>query len=129
MIGLDTCAVIDLLKGDEKLILLMNSLDEEFCLCQASYLELTFGINPKIKSHLEEEEFYDNLFGELKVIGIDNEFLKNASRLFWKMKSSGYEIGKMDSIIASSFMSAGVNRVVTRDKHFCKVRGLNVLNY
>ncbi len=129
MIGLDTCAIIDFLKGDENLINLIGGLGEELCLSQISYFELSFGINPKIKSHLEEESYYDILFNTFKIVGIDNSLFKNSSRLFWKMKSLGREIGKIDSIIASGFILAGVNKIITRDKHFEKIKGLKVLSY
>ncbi|MDA3837308.1 MAG: type II toxin-antitoxin system VapC family toxin [Nanoarchaeota archaeon] len=129
MIGLDTCALIDLLRGEERLVFLMNGLNEEFCLCQASYLELSFGINPNIKFHLEEESFYDDLFKMFKVVEMNNELLKKSSRLFWKMKSLGMEVGKMDSVIAASFISAGVNKIITKDRHFEKIKGLKVLSY
>lgn len=129
MIGLDTCVIIDLLRGDENLIKLIDSFDEEICLCQISYFELSFGINPKIKSHLEEEKTYDKLFSAMKVVKITNDLFKYSSRFFWKMKSAGREIGKMDSIIISSFMSAGVDKIITKDKHFEEIKGLKVLKY
>ena len=130
MIGLDTCALIDLFKGDEDLLNLIGEIEDEFCLSQMSYFELSFGINPKIKNHLIEEKYYDLIFDNLKVLEMDNFVLKESSRLFWKMKSIGSEIGKIDSIIATSFLRAGINKIITKNKkHFEKIKGLKVLSY
>jgi len=129
MIGMDTCAIIDFFIGDESLLKLIEGLDDDICLSQISYLELSFGINPKIKSHLEEEKYYDILFNTLKVVDVNNYLFRNASRLFWKMKFLGKEIGKIDSVIASSFMTVGANKIITKDRHFEKIRGLKVLSY
>ena len=71
----------------------------------------------------------DSLFNTLNVVGIDNMLFKISSRLFWKMKFLGKEIGKIDSIIAGSFISAGVDKIITKDKHFEKIKGLKILNY
>lgn len=126
---MDTCAIIDFFIGDESLLKLIEGLDDDICLSQISYLELSFGINPKIKSHLEEEKYYDILFNTLKVVDVNNYLFRNASRLFWKMKFLGKEIGKIDSVIASSFMTVGANKIITKDRHFEKIRGLKVLSY
>jgi tRNA(fMet)-specific endonuclease VapC len=130
MIGFDTCALIDLFNNDPDLLNLIGKIEDEFCVSQISYFELSFGTNPKIKRHLIEEKYYDLLFEEIKVIDINNDLLKDASRLFWKMKSLGKEIGKIDSIIASSFLRSGVDKIITRNKkHFEKIKGLKVLSY
>jgi len=130
MIGFDTCAIIDLFKGDRGLIDLVKSLDEEFCLSQLSYLELVFGTNPKNNKHLIEEGFYDALFEKLRVFSITNFELKKASRLFWELKAKGQAIGKIDVIIAANFMINGVNKIITKNKkHFSQIKGIKVLDY
>ena len=130
MIGFDTCAIIDLFKGDKRLLDLVKNLDEEFCLSQLSYLELVFGTNPKNNNHLIEEGFYDALFEKLRVFDATNFGLKKASRLFWELKAKGNTIGKIDSIIATNFMINGVNKIITKDKkHFSQIKGVKVLNY
>lgn len=46
MLGLDSCALIDLFKGDERLINFLQESDEQVCVNVLLYLEIMRGINP-----------------------------------------------------------------------------------
>ena len=130
MIGLDTSAIIDIFKGDEKVKELLGTISEPLALTQASYLELIFGLNLSSLVYSDEEEFYDELFSDLKCFSMDINSLKKASKIFWTLKGKGQMIDQFDSVIAGIFLNNKVNSIITRNvKHFEKIDGLKVLRY
>ena len=130
MIGIDTSALIDLFKRDSAIKELLEKINEEIILNQTVYLELMFGINPKDRSHDDEERFYDEIFESFSVLGLDKNASKKASEIFWKLKAEGKEISQLDCTIAAVYLSNKIDTIITKnEKHFKKIKGLKVLSY
>lgn len=130
MIGLDSSAIIDFFKGDEKLSILLRNIKDSLVANQIVYLELMFGIDSNNLVHLEEEKFYDAFFDSLIVFDLDRNAGKLSSRIFHELSKKGEKIGEFDCIIAGIYLSKGVDKIITKNaKHFEKVKGLKVLSY
>lgn len=130
MIGIDTSALIDLFKGDEHLMELLDGMEEEVFVNQISHLEIFLGLNPEDKSHKEEEVFYDRLFSGFECLNIDFNSNKRARDIFWKLKREGALIEGLDCAIAGIYLSNGVNKIITKNKkHFERIKGLKVFSY
>ena len=82
MIGLDTCAIIDLFKGDNSIKSIIQK-NEIFCATTLSYLELQFGMDPDSKIRQKEQLYYDRLFIDLMHLRLNFESCKKAS---WAMQ-------------------------------------------
>ena len=130
MIGLDTTALIDLYKENSELIKLLSSLDEPICTTAINSLEINFGLNPKRGDYEIEKEFYSRLINNLIVLDFNKEHIDESSSIFFELGSKGILIGKFDCMIAGTFLSNGVNKIITKNKkHFEKIKGLKVLSY
>lgn len=130
MIGIDTCAAIDLFKGDEQLIKLLSEISEKVSITYINYLELIFGLDIENPKHKIEEEFYDDIMENYTVFNLDIESCKKAREIFFLLKKKGNIIDDMDYAIAGIFLSNGVNKIITRNKkHFEKIPGLKVISY
>lgn len=130
MIGLDTTAIIDVYRGEEKICALLPQIEEPLAVTQISYMELMFGIEPENEKHAKEERYYDDFFQSVKTVGLDNAACKKTSEIYHDLKREGATIGKFDCIIAGSFLAQGIKKIITRnDRHFAKIRGLEVITY
>jgi tRNA(fMet)-specific endonuclease VapC len=130
MIGLDTNAVIDIFKQDLKLSQLIENLDEDLCSTIINYQEIIFGLDFNNKKHMEEGEYYDNLFDKILLLNLDRNACKKTNEIIRNLISKGNQIGEFDSMIAGIFLSNGVNKIITRNtRHFEKIPGIKVLSY
>lgn len=130
MIGLDTSAIIDIFKGDPKIKLFLDGNKEPLAATIISYLELYFGLNPENSRHLEEGNYYNEFFDSVYNIDLSKESCEEASRIFWKLRKEGKTIEQFDCVIAASFTSNGIKKILTRNsKHFEKISDLTVISY
>lgn len=130
MIALDTTTIIDLFKGHTRLREIIANIKDPLVSTQLNYLELMFGIDPLNAKHREEEEYYNEFFGEVMLLGLDNHSSKRASEIHWILERKGRTIGKFDCVIAGILLRNGVDKILTKNvKHFEHVPGLRVVTY
>ena len=130
MIGLDTSAIIDIFKGNQNIKLFLNGNKEPLAATIMSYLELFFGINPENPKHVEEGRYYEEFFKRVYNIDLSPDSCEEASKIFWKLKKEGREIEQFDCVIAASFISEGVEKILTGNpKHFERIKQLSVISY
>lgn len=130
MIGIDTCAAIDLFKGDKQIIALLSDISEKVCITYINYLELIFGLDIENPKHKVEEEFYDDIMENYAVFNLNIESCKKAREIFFLLKKKGNIIEDMDYAIAGILLTNGVNKIITRNKkHFERIPGLKVISY
>ena len=130
MIGLDTSAIIDLFKGNKNIKPFLESNKEPLAATVISYLELFFGLNPENPAHTNEGKYYQEFFKNLYYIDLSKESCEEASKIFWILKKEGKTIEQFDCVIAASFITNGINKILTRNpKHFEKIKQLNVVSY
>lgn len=130
MIGIDSSALIDLWKKKEPIIELLKDIDEEIILNQISYLELMFGLDFTILKHKEEELFYDEIFDNYNIFGLNKKASKKTSEIFWELKKKGEGVDEFDCMIAGIYLSNGINKIITKDaEHFNRIKGMTVMSY
>ena len=130
MIGLDTSAIIDVFKGEEKIKQFLEKNKEPLAVTIMSYLELFFGLNPEDPKHTTEGRYYDEFFKSLYNINLTKDSCQEASKIFWKLKKEGKIIDQFDCVIAASFLTNGINKIITSNpKHFEKIKQLYVISY
>lgn len=130
MIGLDTSAIIDIFKGNKNMKEFLDNNKEPLAATIMSYLELFFGINPKNARHVTEGKYYTDFFKNLYDIDLTKESCEEASRIFWNLRQEGKVIDQFDCVIAASFLTNGINKILTRNPtHFEKIKQLTVISY
>ena len=130
MIGLDTSAIIDIFRGDEKIKQFLENNKEPLAATIMSYLEVFFGLDPKNPKHKEEGSYYGELFKTAYNLGLTKDACEEASKIFWSLKREGKSIEQFDCVIAAIFITNGINKILTRNsRHFDKIKGLEVLSY
>ncbi|MBD3204115.1 PIN domain-containing protein [Candidatus Woesearchaeota archaeon] len=130
VIGLDTCSIIDIFRGDKSIKKFLINNNEVLSATILSYLELQFGINPDDKDHKEEQKYYDNFFSEILHFRLTDKACKKTSEIHWKLRKKGRKIDQFDCTIAGIFLSNGVNKILTRNtKHFERIDKIRVIRY
>ncbi len=130
MIGLDTTAVIDLYRGNEKIKELIDRLEDNFAINQIVYLELMHGLDFKNDKHKSEEDYYDELIKSLIFYGLNIVSCKKSSQIEWELKKIGKVIEIFDCTIAAIYLTNGINKIITRNvKHFENIKDIEVLKY
>jgi len=130
MIGLDTSAIIDFFKGNEKIKYFMDINKEPLAATTISYLELFFGLDLSNSKHQVEAQYYSELFENLYNIELTKETCEKASEIFWKLRKEGKTIEQFDCVIAALFLSNGIKKILTRNKkHFDNIKELSVISY
>ena len=130
MIGLDTSAIIDIFKGEERIKEFLESNKDPLAATIMSYLELFFGLDFENVRHTKEAQYYRDFFRSVYHMDLTKESCEKASDILWRLKKDGKIIEKFDCIIAAIFMVNGVDKILTRNpKHFERIKGLNVISY
>lgn len=129
MIGLDTTAIIDLVKGISSVKDILEK-QESIAVNRMSYVELMFGINPDKPANKKEENIYDELFEKIPCCEINKEAAKKAGLLFHELKKKGKTIGEADCLIAALYFVNGITTILTKNvKHFEHIPGIKVITY
>jgi predicted nucleic acid-binding protein len=130
MIGLDTSAIIDIFKGNERIKKVLEDNKEPMAATIMSYLELFFGLNPENLKHLNEGKYYAEFFKGLYNIDLSKDSCEEASKIFWRLRKEGKTIEQFDCSIAASFLTNGINKIITGNpKHFENIKQLNIIGY
>ncbi len=130
MIGLDTSAVIDIFRGEEKIKQFLENNKEPFAVSIMSYLELFFGLNHENPKHKEEGKYYGGFFKSIYNLDLDKGACEEASKIFWVLRKEGKSIEQFDCVIAAIFLTNGINKILTRNsRHFDKIKGIKAISY
>lgn len=89
MIGLDTTAIIDWFRGDNRLQRVLGDNQDPVASTQINYLELLFGLDLTIREHQREKEFYEELFSGMKHFTLNNSASQKTAEIFWTLKKKG----------------------------------------
>lgn len=130
MIGLDTDAIIDVFKKEQKVLKVIENINEPICSTIINYQEIAFGLDLENIKHFSEENFYDAFFEGIFLYLLNKSSSKKASEIFWNLKKEGKTMGNFDCMIAGILLSNGVDKIITRNvKHFKKIKGIKVISY
>ncbi|MBD3407489.1 MAG: PIN domain-containing protein [Candidatus Lokiarchaeota archaeon] len=128
---LDTCFVIDLMKGrtDCKVFLQdRKAQGQDVFLSTVSVYELLVGLAHTHNKKLEEQKI-KNALSLLPTISFDMIASRESGAIYFELKSCGQILKGYDILIAG-IARANNYSIVTRDgKHFHRINGLQVIEY
>jgi len=130
MIGFDTSTLIDLYKRNEKLVKLIESLNDSYVTTIMNYQEIFFGIDESDELRTEEVVFYNSLFNGLLIYPLSESNCRKSSEILWKIKRDNKESDKFDIMTGAILLENGVDKIITKNvKHFNSIDGLEVISY
>lgn len=130
MPALDTSFIVDLLRGKPEAHQKLAEMEAEggsFSTTEINVLELYRGAYLSRKTHQNLEEIR-KLLECFQVLELEESVYEVFASLSARLLSEGKPIGAFDELIAAiTLLQEG--QIVTRDEHFKKVPGLEVIGY
>jgi tRNA(fMet)-specific endonuclease VapC len=124
---LDTSILIDVAEGDELVkqrIIELEERNDPIMITTSTLFELWNGIAQSTKQKKELEKIKDVIQRQI-VLNLDEESAKNAGLIHGRLVKSGKRISSMDSLIAG-IAQKNNKKVLTRDKHFARIKEIQV---
>ena len=130
MIGLDTTFIIDFLRGEYKAVALGTFPPSDgFCVTPINVYEVYLGIERSKASSLEAKRGADVFFNGTHILPLTMEAAQQAASISSTLLKEGNEIQATEALIAATFLIHGCPCVLTRDKDFERIPGLQVQMY
>ena len=130
--GVDTTFIIDLFRGEDKAIKLLEDLwkkEERISTTVINLAELYRGAfsHSEVDEKIQEIEELKDL---LVVLDMKAEGSKLYGRIYAELKKKGRMAKDRDILVSSIFLSFGEKEIVTRDKeHFRNISDIEVIQY
>ena len=130
MIGLDTTFVIDFLNGEESAINLVENYNEEsFIVTPVTIFEVFLGILAGKNNVEHRENAAREFFDRAQVVSISQKTAVSAARIAADTLKNGNVTEIADAMIAAALLEYGCNKILTRDKDFTRIKGINTVLY
>ncbi len=127
MICLDTNVLVDILRKDVDTSDLESRLEgEAICVTSVTIFELWHGV--LLTRNKKEMETIETLERSVEVLEFDSKAARIAAEIYVESKKKRIEIPPLDALIAGIVKRYGV-KLLTRDKHFSRIEGLEVVSY
>jgi predicted nucleic acid-binding protein len=126
---LDTCFLIDLLRGDPGAVRAAEALDDGATTAVNVY-ELIYGVEAGAGDRSARREEAEALISRLEVLPLDGEAAKIAARFMGELHRRGEPVDAMDAFTTAIGLRHGCKVVVTRNAgHFERFPEINVETY
>jgi predicted nucleic acid-binding protein len=109
---LDTCILVDLLRGNQVAASAVAAFDERPNVCAVSALELLAGARSQ-----REETKIENVLATFSSVGIDDLMFRRAGRILYHYRKS-HNLDFADALIAAVAEHSGLTLVTLNLKHF-----------
>lgn len=130
MPALDTSFIVDLLRGKRGASEKMAEMEAEglpFYTTEINVLELYRGAYLSRRTHQNLEDI-NKVLACMDIWGIDESIYEIFASLSARLLSDGNPIGAFDELIAAITLCQD-GQIVTKDQHFRRVPGLEVIEY
>lgn len=124
MIGADTSFLIDFFRGEERAEKFMEEHKEVIHLCENVVYEFLSG-----NLTTEEKEKFLGFVDQFPVHSFDRESALESSEIFRAGKRDGITVPHPDAMIAGSYRTHSVEKIVTRNTdHFKNIEDLEIID-
>jgi predicted nucleic acid-binding protein len=128
---LDASFVIEFLRGQEdtkETYLRLKSQKHRFATATVVAFELFRGVDRRGRLR-NEEEAVRRLLSQLVVWHLDLKAAERARRVYTDLECLGQPMGVNDCLTATIALASGCQKMMSRDLHFGKVPGPEILTY
>ncbi len=127
MIILDTSAIIDIFRGREGIL---DLIDTDVTTTVINYHEIMAGV--KHKKAKIEERYFRRFFSKIEVLPYESSAAEKSSEIQAYMMNLGKKANTLDILIAAIAIQNGAEKILTRDRDFVeisKITDLKVIVY
>jgi len=127
---LDSTFLIDFLRSDSKAVSIASKLSNEFLATSSiNIFEVMLGIYLDSNKSEEKLNKFRDLVNNLNIFSFEVDDSLIASRIAAQLIKDGGMIDDLDSLIVGVMKANNIFEIITRDKHFSRIKGIKVLSY
>lgn len=127
---LDTCVIIDLVKGDAGTIQVMKSkTPDQVAISTITEFELRYGMEQASKLKSKSKSIVESILSEINILNFGSKEATKAAEIRNYLRISGRPIGPYDFLIAATAQANDLILVTSNEKEFARVQELNIENW
>ncbi|MFN4212579.1 MAG: type II toxin-antitoxin system VapC family toxin [Microgenomates group bacterium] len=129
MILIDTSVIVEILKGNQKIIDFLKSKKEEIYITSVTLAEVTIGFYFKSRKYFKtHKSYFEELLEKklIKIIPFDERIALTFAKMQASLKRSGKVLADFDAVIAATSLFFEAT-LITLDEDFKRVKGLKLL--
>ena len=127
---LDTCVIIDLVRGDANTIQAMKSKSpDQVIISTITELELRYGMEQASKLKSKSKSIFEAILLEINTLNFGSKEATKAAEIRNHLRALETPIGPYDFLIAATALANDLILVTSNEKEFMRVRGLKIENW
>lgn len=127
---LDTCVIIDLVKGDANTIEAMKSKSpDQVSISAISEFELRYGIEQTSKLKSKSKSIVEAILSEINILNFGSKEAAKAAEIRNRLRAQGTPIGPYDFLIAATALVNDLILVTSNEKEFTRIQELKIENW
>lgn len=127
---LDTCVIIDLVKGDTNTIQAMKSKSPyEVNLSTITEFELRYAMEQTSKLKSKSKSIVEAILSEINILNFESKDAKKAAEIRNQLRTLGTTIGPYDFLIAATALANNMMLVTSNEKEFTRIQELKIENW
>ncbi len=127
---LDTCVIIDLIKGDANTIQAMKSKSpDQVAISSITEFELRYGMEQTSKLKSKSKSIVEAILSEVKTLNFESKEAVIAAKIRNNLRVLGTPIGPYDFLIAATALANDLILVTSNEKEFTRIQDLKIENW
>ena len=127
---LDTCVIIDVIKGDANTIETLKSKSPSLvAISTITEFELRYGLEQSRKLKSKSQSIVEAILLEINILSFESKEAAKAAEIRNHLRALGTPIGPYDFLIAATALVNDLILVTSNEKEFTRVQGLRIENW
>ena len=127
---LDTCVIIDLIKGDANTIETLKSKSPNLvAISTITEFELRYGLEQSTKRTSKSQSIVEAILSEVNILSFESKEAAKAAEIRNHLRALGTPIGPYDFLIAATALANDLILVTSNEKEFTRIQGLKIENW
>ncbi len=127
---LDTCVIIDLVKGDTSTIQTMKSKSpDQVSISTISEFELRYGMEQAVKLKSKSKSIVEAILSEINILDFGSKEAEKAAAIRNQLRAPGTPIGPYDFLIVATALANDLILVTSNEKEFTRIQELKIENW
>lgn len=127
---LDTCVIIDLVKGDANTIEVMKSKSpDQVSISTITEFELRYGMEQASKLKSKSKSIVEAILSEINALDFGSKEAAKAAEIRNHLRALGTPIGPYDFLIAATALANDLILVTSNEKEFTRLQDLKIENW
>lgn len=127
---LDTCVIIDLIKGDAHTIETLKSKSPDLvAISTITEFELRYGLEQAAKHKSKSQSIVEAILSEVNILSFESKEAAKAAQIRNHLRARGTPIGPYDFLIAATALANDLILVASNETEFIRVQDLKIENW